>query len=62
MNLINHQPDIDNKFLLPKNPNEPKYQLLINKHEQTGLKHFKHPNAFFEHSNDLNGFFTNIND
>lgn len=56
LSLTNHQPDVDNTFLLAKNPNEPKYQLLINEHGQTDLKHCKYPNAFIEHLNDLNGF------
>ena len=39
--LINHQSDIDKVNIYAKDPYEPKYQVLINKHEQTGVKHFK---------------------
>ena len=38
--LINHQPDIDQKYLYAKDPYEAKYQFLINKREWTGLKQF----------------------
>ena len=38
LNLL-HQQDIDKIYLYAKNLNEPKYQLLINKHEHVGIKH-----------------------
>ena len=31
LNLLNHEPDIDNIYLHAKDPYEIKYQLLINK-------------------------------
>ena len=37
LNLINKQPDIDKIYLYAKDPYEEKYQLLINKRENTGL-------------------------
>ena len=37
----------------PKDPFEAKYQLLINKRESTGLKHFNDSKAFIEYSNEL---------
>ena len=37
LNLIYHEPDIDKIYLYKKDPNEAKYQLLINKPESTGL-------------------------
>ena len=40
LNLINNQPDIDKIYLYAKDPFEAKYQYLINKRENTGLKHF----------------------
>ena len=40
LNLINNQPDIDKIYLYAKDPFEAKYQHLINKRENTGLKHF----------------------
>ena len=32
---------------------EAKYQHLINKRENVGKNHFKHPKAFIEYSNDM---------
>ena len=43
LNLINKQPDIDKIHLYAKDRYEDKYQLLINKRESTGLKHFNDP-------------------
>ena len=45
-NLINHQTDIHKIYLYAKDPNEAKYQLLINKLESTGLKHLHDSKAF----------------
>ena len=53
LNLIKEKSDIDKIHLYAKNPQEPKYQFLINKRESTGLKHFEDPNAFIEYSNDM---------
>ena len=43
-----------------KDPNEAKYQFLINKRESTGLKHFNEPKAFIEYSNDMHDVYKNI--
>ena len=40
-------------FLYAKDPYEAKYQLLINKRENTGLKHLNDFKAFIEYSNDM---------
>ena len=53
LNLIKEQPDIDKMYLYAKDPYELKYQLLINKRESVGLKHFDDPNAFIEYSNNI---------
>ena len=50
--LINNEPDIDKICLYAKDPYEAKYQLLINKRENTGLKYFNDSKAFVEYSND----------
>ena len=34
--LINHHPNIDKIYLYAINPYQPKYQVLINKRQQTG--------------------------
>ena len=60
LNLINNQPDIDKIYLYAKDPYEDKYQLLINKIESTGLKHFNDPKAFIEYSNDMHDAYKNI--
>ena len=43
LNLISCLSEINKIFSFTEDPYEPKYQLLINKHDQTGLKHFKDP-------------------
>ena len=60
LNLINNQPDIDNKFLYAKDPYEAKYQPLINKREKVGQDHFNDPKAFIEYSNDMEDVYKNI--
>ena len=60
MNLINNQPHIDKIYLYAKDPYEPKYQYLINKHEKVGLDHFNDPKAFIEYSNDMQDVYKNI--
>ena len=47
-NLINHQPDIDKMYLYAKDLNEAKYQFLIKKREDVGIKHFDDSKAFIE--------------
>ena len=59
-NLIIQEPDIDKICLYAKDPYEAKYQLLINKRESTGLKHFNDSKAFIEHSNDMDDIHKNI--
>ena len=39
LNLINNQPNIDKIYLYAKDPYEAKYLFLINRRENTGLKH-----------------------
>ena len=58
--LIDHQPDIDKIYLYTKDPNEAKYQFLINKRESTGLKRFNDSKAFIEYSNDMDDIYKNI--
>ena len=58
--LINNEPDLDKIYLYAKNPNEAKYQLIINKRENTSLKHFNDSKAFIEYSNDMDDIQKNI--
>ena len=60
LNLINHEPDIDKIYLYAKDPYEAKYQLLINKRGNTGLKHLNDSKAFIEYSNDMDDVYKNI--
>ena len=61
LNLIHNQQDIDKIYLHAKDPYEDKYNLLINKRESTGLKHFNDPKVFIEYSNDMHDVHKNIN-
>ena len=60
LNLINNQPDIHKIYLHAKDPYEAKYQLLINKRESAGLKHFSNPKALVEYLNDMQDFYKKI--
>ena len=62
LNLINKQPDIDKIYLYAKDPYEAKYQILIDKRESVGLKHFNDPKAFIEYSNDMQDVSKNIDE
>ena len=57
--LINQQPAIDKVFLYAKDPYKSKYQFLINKHKNTGIKYFNDSKAFIEYSNDMNDIYKN---
>ena len=52
-NLINQQLDIDKTYLYAKDLYEAKYQYLINKREDVGIRHLNDPKAFTEYSNDM---------
>ena len=56
-NLISQQSDIDKMYLYTKDPYEPKYRFLINKRENTDLKHFNDSKAFIEYSNDMDDIY-----
>ena len=58
--LISHQSDIDKIYLYVKDPNERKYQLLINRLYQ--LLIYKLENAGLENSNDFKAYIENSND
>ena len=62
INLINEQYIIDKIYLHVKDLSEPKYEYLIKKHENTGIKHYKDPNAFIECSNTMDDVYENIDD
>ena len=47
-NLINEQNDVDKIYLYARDLNEPKYEYLIKKREDAGIKHLNNPNAFIK--------------
>ena len=53
LNLINKQNDIDKIFLYTKDLSEPKYEFLIKKCENAGIKHLNDRNALIECSNTM---------
>ena len=48
INLINEQHNIDKIYLYSRDLSEPKYEYLIKKREDAGIKHVNNPNAFIE--------------
>ena len=56
-NLKNHQQDHNKVYLPVKDPYEANYQLLINKRERVGWKHFKDQNALIEYSNQMDDIY-----
>ena len=65
LNLIKEQDErdvIDKIYLYARDLNEPKYQVLIKKHENAGIKYLNNPNAFIECSNAMDDVYENIND
>ena len=60
LNLINNQLDFYKIYLYAKDPYKTKYQFLINKRENTGLKHFNDPKAFIEYSNGMHDVYKSI--
>ena len=54
LHLINNFHPIDKIYLYAKDTDEKKYQYLINKREQAGIKNLNDPHAFIEYSNDMN--------
>ena len=49
------------KFLYAKDLHEPKYEYLINKREQAGIKKLSDPHAFIEYSDGINDKLDDIN-
>ena len=62
LNLVSQEDDIDNIYFYAKDLSEPKYEFLIKKHENVGIKHVSDPNAFIECSNTMDGVYENIDD
>ena len=62
LNLIQQGNNIIDKiYLYAKDLEEPKYQLLIKKGEQAGIKNLKDPTAFIDYSNNMDDIYDDIN-
>ena len=61
LHLINNLHPIDKVFLYAKDIHEPKYEYLINKREQAGIKDLNNPQAFIEYLDDMNDVLDDIN-
>ena len=61
LNLIKKQDDIDRIYLYAKDLSESKYEFLIKKRENAGIKHLNDSKAFTEYSNTMNDVYENIN-
>ena len=62
LNLIKEQGDIDKIYLYAKDLSEPKYEFLIKKQTDAGIKHLNDPGAFIECSNTMDDVYENIDD
>ena len=62
LNLISQQGDIDKIYLYAKDLSKPKYQFLIGKCENAGIKHLNDPKAFIECSDTTDDVYENIDD
>ena len=62
LNLIGQQNDTDNSYLYAKDLSELKYEFLIRKRENAGIKHLNDSNAFIECSNTMDDVYENIDD
>ena len=64
LNLIQQDNDnlIGKIYLYAKHLSEPKYQCLIKKREDAGIKNLDNPSAFIEGLNTMDGVYNNIDD
>ena len=61
LHLIQKFHPIDKTYLYAKDTDEEKYQYLINKREQAGIKNLNDPHAFIEYSSDMHDVLEDIN-
>ena len=65
LNLIQKKKNdspIDKIYLYAKDLSEQKYQLLIGRRENAGIKNYNDPTAFVEYSNTMDDVYNNIDD
>ena len=60
LHLINNLHPIDKIYLYTKSIDDKKYQFLINKREQAGIKNLNDPHAFIEYLNDMDDVLDDI--
>ena len=60
LNLIKEQDDIDKIYWYAKDLSETKYEFLIKKREDVGIKYCNDPNASIECSNTMDDVYENI--
>ena len=61
LHLINNLYPIDKIYLYAKDIHEQKYEYLINKREQAGIKNSNDPHSFIEYSDDMDDVLNDIN-
>ena len=61
LHLINNLHPIDKIYLYAKDIHEPKYEYLINKREQAGIKNLNDPQSFIDYSDHMNYVLDDIN-
>ena len=61
LHLVNNLHPINKIYLYAKDIDEKKYQFLINKREQAGIKNLNDPHAFIEYSDDMDDVLDDIN-
>ena len=62
LNLMNEQHNTDKIYLYARDLIELKYEILIKKRKDAGIKNLNDPNAFIECSNTMDDVYENIHD
>ena len=62
INSINEQNDIDKIYLYARDLSKPKYEYLIKKRDDIGIKHLNNSNTFNECLNTVDNVYENIHD
>ena len=60
--LTNKRNNIDKMYFYARYLSEPKYEYLVKKRKDIGIKYVNNPNAFIECSSTMNDVYENIND
>ena len=58
----NNNNPIDKIYLYAKDLSEPKYQFLIEKRENAGIKNYNDPSAFIDYFSTMDDVYSNIDD